>query len=130
MHYLSVADVHCHMVDTAAVSVEEQVSRFRFIGVDSCPISRLRTGGMRQINAVFLINLHGKPGTVHTVGKACTAPDIPVSYKLTRILNHVYADIRNTFSIADLRHGHRLGKLFGKLYKLSCHIAFVAVRRV
>ena len=34
MHYLSVADVHCHMVDTAAVSVEEQVSRFRFIGVD------------------------------------------------------------------------------------------------
>lgn len=67
MDNLSIADVHGNMVNAASVPIEEQVARLCVGGVDFRPVPGLGAGGMGQVNAVFLINAHGKAGTVHAV---------------------------------------------------------------
>ena len=87
MYHLSVADVDCHVVDAASVSVEEQISRLCLRGRNLRSAIRLRAGRMRKGNAVVGKYAHDKTGAVRTSGQTCAAPDIRIPNELACIIN-------------------------------------------
>ena len=86
MAHLTITDVKCHMVDSAAAGVEYEVTRTHLARGDRLSASRLRAGVMRQGYTEFCHDRHRKSGAVRSVCQARSAVDISVSDELNCVV--------------------------------------------
>ena len=127
MHHLAVSDVHRHMVDASAASIENQIARLHLADADLRAAVRLGSGGMRKGNAVVAVHRQSEAGAVRALGQAGAAPYVAVPHILLGELTDINADVCNAFSIKRLCDGKSRVQLVRHLYILRSHIAFLAV---
>ena len=86
MDNLSTANIDCHMVYPTIFCIEYQISRLCIGKTYLRPHLCLGGGVVRQADAIFFKDTHGKTGTVCTACKVRTAPYVRIANELFRIL--------------------------------------------
>ena len=83
MYDLSISHIDCHMT-----TIADQVTRLCICIGNFCSCILLFVGSSRKAYAKVCIYTLHETGTVSTIGKTCTTPDIGISNKLCRIINY------------------------------------------
>ena len=99
MDYLAAANIHRHMIDGLAFSIENQISRLCLGYLDRGAAVGLRPGRMRQIHAVLLIKTHHITGAVRSLCQTGAAPYIRVPQKFFRILTQIHAHVGDALPV-------------------------------
>ena len=99
MNDLPVTDIHGHMIDPAAVAIEDQISRPHLLRAHVCPLLGLGAGAAVDGNACpVLHHVSGETGTVHSAVGIIASGPISSSEKLKRkiyqFLSPAAGDIR------------------------------------
>lgn len=91
MDYLTVSNVHGHMIDPASPFIEQQISGFDAADGDGASIVCLGIGCSADVITKMTEHLLSKSGTVRAVCQAVSAVAVLIPHKLQSIIYNLPA---------------------------------------